>query len=173
MLYFISTTNPTMNKEQRIEQQQALQVASDVLLEDLKQLFTTKVLNGQVKQNEKGVQMYEDLMKFTYSEGHKTAGQFTKLIFEKTDVLKRFQLWLNENHYNLVGEKQLQKFFCRFYSHGHRHTKDEIFVCNVNWDYKSWRNHSPLETTYSYNRNKKYESHKTQSTYYKPRSPRS
>ncbi len=141
----MSTTTATATftaNDTRELQRVALQECSNTLLEVLKTLFNEQVVDKTFEENI----MYCHLLTFKFLDAHKTAEQYTKLIFEKTDVISRFQHWLNDTHFNIVDDKKYQKYFCRFYSFGRKGTSEETFQFSVNWDRRSWRNHSPIET---------------------------
>ena len=140
---------------------QQLTTASNDLLESLKGLFVEKVINST--QNESV--LFRHLMTFKYSDSHKTSGQYTKLIFQKTNVISQFQQWLNMNYpFTTEDGHVYQKYFCRFYSFGSRGTPDETFQFNVNWDRRSWKNHKPLESFKKrpFNRNRHTKNNTTQ-----------
>lgn len=133
------TTEQT--QDHRVQQMERLNLAKTELLTTLKNSFVENVVN-----KDNGVNKYAILMDFAYKDQHKTDNEFTKLIFEKTSVIKDFQTWLNVNYPTIVNDKNCQQYFCRFYSYGKHYTQDERFSFNVNWDYRTWKNHSPLET---------------------------
>ena len=140
-----TNTNTTDNVQRREEQFRELNASADTLFDNLCSLFNEKVVGVTFDDTVR----YVTLLTFKFSDEHRTAGQFTKLIFEKTKIISRFQQWLNQNYNSGTNEngKPVQKYFAYFCSSNRgRRTRNETFFFNVNWDKNVWHHHKPIQT---------------------------